>query len=88
MYPKFFPIGSVVTLLPSTKKVMIMGRYQTNGDRAYHYCGCLYPEGYLKPDKFILFNNSDIKTVHFLGLQNEEEFLFLEKLLDVMNCEE
>lgn len=74
----FLPIGSVVTLKKGTKKIMICGRIQeeANTKQIYDYCAVYYPEGMLHPKELFLFNNDDIDLIYFVGMQDEEEFLF------------
>lgn len=86
----FLPIGSVVLLKDAAKRLMICGRIQMRTDegerKLYDYCGCLYPEGILDPERTFLFNNEDIVKVFYMGMQDEEEFKFrayiLEKIKD------
>ena len=74
---EFLPIGSIVLLKGGTKRLMICGRIQQKEDGAtYDYSGCYYPEGILDPDELFLFNNEDIDTVYFVGMQDTEEFRF------------
>lgn len=80
---KLLPLGSVVLLSESTKRVMITGRYQRAvgpEGRLWDYSACLFPEGNLGPDQTFLFNNEQIERVYFLGLQDEEEFAYLGEL--------
>lgn len=79
---KYLPIGSVVTLKEQTKKVMIIGRSQVCEDVFYDYSGCLFPEGYLGSDKLYVFNTDDIDTLYYVGMQNEEEFIYRKALLE------
>lgn len=86
----FLPIGSVVLLKDASKRLMICGRIQMRTDegerKLYDYCGCLYPEGMLDPERTFLFNNEDIDKLFYMGMQDEEEFKFrayiLEKVKD------
>ena len=84
MINKLLPIGSIVTLNGIAKKIMIIGRFQKSNNKIVDYAGCLYPEGYLRPDKSIVFNNSDIDKIYFIGMQDVEEFEFNKKLQDMM----
>jgi hypothetical protein len=79
---ELLPIGSVVMLKGGTKRVMIVGRIQTKVDdnKTYDYSACFYPEGIINPRELYLFNNDDIDTVYFVGLQDVEEFKFREFL--------
>lgn len=72
---EFLPIGSVVLLQNSNKKLMIFGRAQraiTDG-KVWDYMGCFFPEGNISLDKNFMFNHQQIQTVCFRGLENEEE---------------
>ena len=49
MFTGVLPIGSVVLLKNSTKKLMIMGFAQVaaeNQEKVYDYVGCVFPEGF------------------------------------------
>lgn len=72
------PIGSVVLLTGSTKKVMIIGVLQKAIDTGviYDYVGCVYPEGYFSADKTILFDGIQIEKMFSIGYQDEEQFAF------------
>ena len=78
------PIGTVVLLKESTKRVMIYGRLQReiDGDRVWDYIGCLFPEGNINPDHSFLFDGVQIESVFFVGCQDEEETRFQQYLLD------
>ena len=79
------PIGTVVLLKESTKRVMIYGRLQReiDGSRVWDYIACLYPEGNINADHSYLFNNDQIESVFFVGCQDEEEMRFRQHLLDI-----
>ena len=76
------PIGSVVLLKNSTKRVMILGVAQEaqreDGVKLYDYAGCLYPEGFLDPEQNFLFNQDQIEQLFFIGYQDEEALAFKE----------
>lgn len=77
------PIGTVVLLKDSTKRVMIMGVCQRSADepkKLWDYCGCFYPEGYLGADRIFLFNNEQIDRIFALGYQDAEQIAFKEKV--------
>ena len=81
MFTGLLPIGTVVLLKDSTKRVMVIGFCQTeatdnNEEKIWDYVGCLYPEGYLKPDEIYLFNGEQIDKIFTLGYQDEEQFEF------------
>ena len=84
------PIGSVVTLLGGTKKIMICGRIQEDmkTGKTYDYSACFYPEGILDPKELFLFQHEDIDKIYYVGLQESEEFAFrsfMEQRLKEMN---
>lgn len=82
------PIGSVVLLTGSKKKVMIAGvcqRSAANPEKVWDYTGVLFPEGYLSGDKMFMFNNEQIERVYALGYQDEEQIEFKKKVDLAMN---
>ncbi len=83
MFEKTLPIGSVVSAPGATKKVMVVGYYQYKGDdrsKIYDYVGVAFPEGFLSSDAMILFDHDSIEHIYSLGFQDEERFVFEEKL--------
>ena len=80
------PIGTVVLLKESTKRVMIYGRLQRelDGDRVWDYISCLFPEGNINQDHSFLFDNPQIESVFFVGCQDEEEMRFQQYLQDTI----
>ena len=83
------PIGSVVLLKDSTKRVMIIGVAQvleSSGEKViYDYAGCLYPEGYMSADKNYLFNTDQIEKLYAIGYQDDEQLAFKERADALMN---
>lgn len=83
MFEGLLPIGSVVLLHGSQKKVMIAGVCQKGGknpDAIWDYTGIIYPEGFIAPDKMFMFNNEQIAQVFALGYQDAEQLAFKEKV--------
>jgi len=80
MFTGLLPIGSVVLLKESSKRVMIIGLCQKlvsdSGEVIWDYSGCVYPEGYMGPDKTYLFNGDQIERIFAVGYQDEEQFAF------------
>ncbi|WP_261304026.1 DUF4176 domain-containing protein [Paenibacillus andongensis] len=77
------PIGSIVLLKDSTRRVMITGRVQKEvgqDAKTWDYCSCLYPEGNINPEQSFLFDHEQIERVYFIGFQDEEEFAFMDYL--------
>ena len=78
------PIGTVVLLKDSTKRVMITGiaQYSIRDDgskKLYDYAGVVFPEGYLSSDSNYLFNRDQIDKLFFIGLQDTESMTFCQK---------
>lgn len=87
MLEGLLPIGSVVLLKDSTKKVMIAGVCQksaTNPEKIWDYTGVIYPEGYLSSDKMFMFNNEQIEQIYALGYQDAEQMAFKNKVDEVI----
>ena len=84
----FLPIGSVVLLKNSTKRVMITGVGQKgtteSGEKLYDYVGVVYPEGYQNAELNYLFNTDQIDSLYFIGFQDAEFFAFKDKADEVM----
>lgn len=79
---KYLPIGSVVLLKDSNKRIMIVGvkQKQADSDKVWDYSACLFPEGMLDPDHLYLFDSEQIERLYFIGLQDGESLTFTEKL--------
>ncbi len=76
----FLPIGSVIMLKGTEKKLMIIGRVQVCEGKVHKYSGVLYPEGYLGSEHLYLFEEADIETVYYIGMQDQEEFAYRKAL--------
>lgn len=78
------PIGTVVMLKNSTKRLMIIGVAQVSqseeGRKLYDYTGVLYPEGYMSAEKNYLFNLDQIEKLYAIGYQDDEQLAFKEKV--------
>lgn len=76
------PIGSVVRLIGGTKNVMIYGVKQTDAEsgQEYDYISVAYPEGCIGNEGHYLFNHDNIEEVLFIGMNDGERQIFLEKL--------
>ena len=75
MKEKYLPIGTVVLLKEATKRLMITGYCAAKPDDVnivYDYVGCLFPEGNLAGDEVALFNHSQIGTISYMGLVDDE----------------
>ena len=82
-FEKYLPIGTVVMLKGGKKRTMITGFCSYTGEdrtKVFDYSGCLYPEGYISSNQTLLFNHEQIETVYYIGLIDEEEKKFKQKL--------
>lgn len=87
-YEKYLPVGTVVMLKGGKKRAMITGfcsMATEDKTKIYDYSGCLYPEGILKSDQTLLFNHEQIDKIYHLGLVDEEEKEFKQKLKEVIS---
>ncbi len=79
MFTGVLPIGSVVLLKNSTKKLMIIGFAQVAANepnKVYDYVGCVFPEGFMGPDQTFLFDSHQIEKIYAVGYQDEEQMNF------------
>lgn len=77
---EFLPIGSVVQLKGTEKKLMVIGRVQICDGKVHKYSGVLYPEGFIGSDNLYLFEEADIERLYYVGMQDEEELLYRKAL--------
>lgn len=87
-YEKYLPIGTVVMLKGGTKRAMITGFCSIadeDKEKVYDYSGCLYPEGFISSNQTLLFDHAQIDKIYFLGLVDDEEKNFKERLNEMMN---
>ncbi len=81
------PIGSVVLLKDATRKLMIVGYGQKMAgkeDKVYDYAGCLYPEGFVGPDKMFLFDDSQIGTLCSYGYLDEKAIDYIPRVQEAI----
>ncbi len=86
-YEKFLPIGTVVMLKGGKKRAMITGFCSIPSEdktKMYDYSGCIYPEGFISSSQTLLFNHDQIDEVFYLGLIDDEEKKFKEKLNEAL----
>lgn len=82
---KWLPVGSVVEVAGANEPLIIIGRYQKNGDTGelYDYIGCSYETGNVSAENTWMFNHDMISGLYFTGYEDEEEIAFEEKLNNV-----
>ena len=73
------PVGSVVTIQGTSKKMMIIGILQMQQDtgKLYDYLAVPYPEGFVSATRNLLFNHESINDVVFTGYTNPERDGFM-----------
>lgn len=78
----YLPIGTVLLLKEGEHRLMVMGYAQKleRDGRVYDYVGCLWPEGYMKAESNIVFNQDMIERVYFLGHQTDGQMVYMEKM--------
>ena len=74
---KFLPLGSVILVKGSVKKLVLIGRGVVailKGEQKYFdYVACTYPEG-LIGENVLYLNHEDIEEVIQKGFQDEDDF--------------
>lgn len=84
---KYLPIGTVVMLKGGSKRIMITGFCSfANDDKSkiYDYSGCLYPEGIISASQTLLFDHTQIEKIYHIGLIDDEEKEFKNKLKEMI----
>ena len=87
MFERTLQFGSVVSLFGAEKRLMVLGylKYLKGDDTSvYDYCGCTFPEGYLNSESTAVFNHQDIEHIYALGFQDELQFEFRNRLLQIL----
>ncbi len=76
---ELLPMGSVVTIQGTSKKVMIIGilQMQQENSKLYDYLAVPYPEGFVSAKRNLLFNHESINDVIFTGYTNPERDGFM-----------
>lgn len=88
MKGQFLPIGSVVLLTNSIKKVIItcyLVILNNNSKVIYDQAGCMYLERVISNEQIIVFNRNQIEEIIHIGLESLEEKDFVNKLMNYTN---
>ena len=87
---EFYPVGTIVSLFNTKERLMISGYYQKNNqsDKVWDYVGVLYPNGFLTPNRMVLFDHEQIESKYYLGCQNTEQMSFISSLNNKNSKEE
>jgi len=76
------PIGSVVMIRQSDRRLMVIGRDQQDKKtkEIFDYIACCFPEGIRESSKVLHFNKEDIILIFSLGYLNEDELRLRKEL--------
>lgn len=89
MNEKYLPVGTIVTLKEATKRIMIIGYCPMDENKKmYDYNACLYPEGMLSVEKMLVFNHDQIKEINYMGLVDDEQKTFVNKIKEAIKAVE
>jgi hypothetical protein len=75
----FLPLGSIVILKGTLKKLMIVNRANVVSGKYFDYGAILYPEGMID-DNLAYFNGKDIVKVVSEGYTDDDDVLMVEQL--------
>ncbi|MDR0899598.1 MAG: DUF4176 domain-containing protein [Lactobacillaceae bacterium] len=76
---EFLPLGSIVLLNGSVKKIMIISRAVMLEDNYFDYGAYLYPEGMID-ENVIYFNEEDVVKVIHRGFVDDDEQNMVEQI--------
>ena len=81
----YLPLGSIVTLVDSSNKIMISGYASKDSDGSvWDYCGILYPDGYTDASKLYRFNRSQVNSIVSDGYTNDDMKAWLSQIKNRM----
>ena len=82
MKNKLLPIGSIVSLYKNNTKLMIVGYLQKTPDdnKVWDYSACVYPNGFISPNRMVVFDNIQVERTYYIGYMNLENIEFLKEL--------
>lgn len=79
------PIGSVVKMKGTDKRLSIIGILVNNDGQQFDYISVPFPEGYIDAQHMFVFNHVDIEKVDYLGYMDSEFQLFRGTLADALD---
>ena len=85
MMGEMYPIGTIVLLKNSMKRILIIGYLpqEYNGSTVYDYSGVPFPEGLVDSRKVLLFNHIQIEKVCHESIKDEEETSFIKEVMKI-----
>jgi len=75
------PLGSIVKIKGSNKKIMIIGNLVTckkpkeDKIKLFDYVGCFYPEGISQMEMNIYFYDDEVEEIFSFGYCHDEKYL-------------
>jgi len=90
MKNNILPIGSIVSLYKNNTKLMIVGYLQKTNedDKVWDYSACVYPNGFVSPNRMVVFDSIQIERIYYVGYTNLENIEFLKELEKKIGKEE
>ena len=85
---QLLPIGSIINVKGTEKKLMVIGILMNNNNVKYDYMTVPFPEGYMDQEHMYLVNHEDIDRVLFLGYINADLQVFRGILADELSSRE
>ena len=72
------PLGSIVLLNGSDKRMQIVGQLQADAvsHEVYDYAAVPFPEGYIDENELAMFQHEDIRLINAIGHLDEESRAF------------
>ena len=82
MKSSLLPIGSIVSLYKNNTKLMIVGYLQKTQEdnKVWDYSAIPYPNGFISPNRMVVFDNIQIERTYYVGYMNLENIEFLKEL--------
>ena len=84
---KYYPIGTVVTLVNGNRPLMIYGRkqIQNESDILWDYVACFYPEGNMGDAYNVFFQDEEINKVLHNGYESQADEIMQQALNATQN---
>lgn len=79
------PLGSIVLLNGSDKRMQIIGQIQADAatHEVYDYAAVPFPEGYIDENELAMFRHEDIRLISAIGHLDDGEWAMLAHLAKV-----
>ena len=79
------PIGSIVRLKGSTKRILIIEylKKKINTENVYDYSGVPFPEGLVDSKKILMIDNNQIEEITVRGILDDESKNIIKKVEEI-----